>query len=153
MAKKYDGHLAWTDTGYRIVTQGAIPPDAINVETSSKRTRYSTRELVSKREGSADQTKRNSRMIAAQQEVFMLSDQVIEKLLRDVVAEMGLLYDCSESVRPRYCGADQDCDPRSGHQLCQCRQGVQICETQIRRGIHDHPGPTSGAGYVDSGSA
>lgn len=44
------------------------------------RTRYTTRELL----------KRNTRMLAAQQEIFMLSDQIIDRLLVEVVQEMGM---------------------------------------------------------------
>lgn len=55
-------------------------------------TRFATRELVSATHGGClTQLKRNSRMLSAQHDIFALSDQVVQHLIDNVVAEMGEL--------------------------------------------------------------
>lgn len=53
------------------------------------RTRFASHELVCHPSYPADQLKRNARMLAAQQDIFSISDQVITNLIQAVAEQIG----------------------------------------------------------------
>ncbi|KAL7421890.1 MutS protein msh4 [Cryptotrichosporon argae] len=85
----------WCDNGYRFsvsaddMTGAPIPSDWRNIERGKKQIRFTTLELA----------RYNIRLLQSQQEVFLLSDQIVSELVDDVVGIIGCLYLCSEAIK------------------------------------------------------
>ncbi|RSH83103.1 MutS protein msh4 [Apiotrichum porosum] len=86
--------LEWSEQGYRFhclpddLVDIEMPKVFIHFEKSKKAIRFTSHELL----------KRNQRMLQTQQEVFLMSEDIVAELIEEVVDKIGCLYACSEAI-------------------------------------------------------